>query len=199
MEVALKYIMIQDIINRIEIELTGSFDDLGYWCDKSDEMTLNYSPANGGWSIKQILEHISLTNHFLLILIRKGTKRSIEMANNTEYSSLLADYDLGWDKLKLVGEHRSFEWNRPQHMEPTNKILLIEIKEKLFEQKQECLSLLNQIPNGEGMLYKTMMSVNNLGKIDVYHYLYFLVQHIRRHLIQMTKVKLEFEDLKTKQ
>lgn len=184
--------MIQDIINRIEIELTGSFEDLNYWCEKSDDILLNYSPVNGGWSIRQILEHISLTNHFLLILIRKGATRSIEMANNTEYSSLLIDYDLDWDKLKLVGEHRSFEWNRPQHMEPKNKILLIEIKEKLFEQKQECLSILNQIPNGEGILYKTMMSVNNLGKIDVYHYIYFLVQHINRHLMQMTKIKYEF-------
>ena len=191
--------MIQDIINRIEIELSGSFDDLVYWCDESDEMTLNYSPANGGWSIKQILEHISLTNHFLLILIRKGTTRSIEIANNTEYSSLLTDYDLDWDKLRLVGEHRTFEWNRPQHMAPTNKIPILEVKEKLIEQKQECLLLLNQIPNGEGVLYKTMMSVSNLGKIDVYHYVYFLVQHIRRHLIQMTKVKLEFEALKAKQ
>jgi hypothetical protein len=190
--------MIRDIINRIEIELTAAFDDLDYWCKKSDDMLLNYSPANGGWAIRQILEHISLTNHFLLILIRKGTMKSIEVANNTEYSTLLIDYDLDWEKLKMIGEHRSFEWNRPQHMEPTSKIPLIEVQEKLFEQKRECLSLLNQIPNGEGVLYKTMMSVNNLGKIDVYHYLYFLVQHIRRHLIQMTKVKLEFDDSKTK-
>ena len=59
---------------------------------------------------------------------------------------------------------------------------MLEVKEKLIEQKQECLSLLNQIPNGEGVLFKTMMSVNNLGKIDVYHYLYFLVQHIKQTL-----------------
>ena len=189
--------MIQDIIERIKDESIRTFDDLFYWFSCDDKL-LDHSPANGGWTIRQILEHISLTNHFLLILIRKGTTKSIEIANNTEYSNLLIDYDLDWDKLKLIGEHRSFEWNRPQHMEPTSKIPLIEVKEKLFDQKQELLSLLKQIPNGEGVLYKTMMSVNNLGKIDVYHYLYFLVQHIKRHLIQMTKVKLEFDSLKTK-
>src|SRR5688572_3769059 len=190
--------MIQDVIGRIKDESIKTFDDLFYWFQTHDKL-LDYSPANGGWSTRQILEHISLTNHFLLILIRKGTLKSIEIANNTEYSNLLADYDLDWERLKLIGEHRSFEWNRPQHMEPTNKIPLIEVKEKLIEQKQECLSLLNQIPNGEGVLFKTMMSVNNLGKIDVYHYLYFLVQHIKRHLLQMTKVKQEFETLKENQ
>ena len=183
--------MIQDIIDRIKSELLTSFDELFYWFEIEYKL-LDYSPANGGWTTRQILEHISLTNHFLLILIRKGTTKSIEIANNTEYSNLLTDYELDWDRLKLIGEHRSFEWNRPQHMEPTNKILLIEVKEKLIEQKQECLSLLNQIPNGEGVLYKTMMSVNNLGKIDVYHYFYFLVQHINRHLMQMKKIKYEF-------
>ena len=77
-------------------------------------------------------------------------------------------------------------------MEPTNKILLSDVKILLEQQLQECISLMDQIPNGEGVLYKTMMSVNNLGKIDVYHYIYFLVQHINRHLTQMKKIKYEF-------
>ncbi|HEX7845757.1 MAG TPA: hypothetical protein VF476_08115 [Chitinophagaceae bacterium] len=121
------------------------------------------------------------------------------MAGKTEYKNLLRDYDLDWKRLKVIGEHRSFEWNRPEHMEPTNEISVADIKRKLVLQKEECLSILDRIPNGEGVLYKTTMSVNNLGKIDVYHYLYFLVQHIRRHLIQMTKVKLEFDNLKNEQ
>ena len=75
-----------------------------------------------------------MTNHFLLILIRKGTIKSIEKAGNTVYSDLLVNYDLDWDKLKMIGEHRSFEWNRPEHMEPTNKILLSDVK-ILLDQK----------------------------------------------------------------
>jgi hypothetical protein len=41
------------------------------------------------------------------------------------------------------------------------------------------------LSNGEGALYKTTMSVNSLGKIDVYEYIYFLAQHGRRHIGQM--------------
>jgi hypothetical protein len=133
--------MIQDVINRIRNELNGSFEDLFHWFD-SDDKLLDHSPLNGGWTIRQILEHISLTNHFLLILIRKGVFRSIEKANGTDYSELLINYDLDWDRLKMIGEHRSFEWNRPQHMEPMKKISLIDIKLTLEQQLQECLSLL---------------------------------------------------------
>jgi len=42
--------------------------------------------------------------------------------------------------------------------------------------------------NGEGSLCKVRMSVNELGKIDLYQWLYFLAQHARRHLDQMEGV-----------
>jgi hypothetical protein len=47
--------------------------------------------------------------------------------------------------------------------------------------------LLNKIQNGEGVLQTTMMSVNDIGKIDVYSYLYFLAKHAERHVSQMQK------------
>jgi len=183
--------MIREVINRIQNELNSAFDDLFNWFGSNGQL-LDYRPSNHGWTIRQVLEHISLTNHFLLILIRKGVIKSIEKASNTDCTDLLINYDLDWDKLKMIGEHRSFEWNRPEHMEPTNEIPLSDVKIILEQQLQECLLLLDQIPNGEGVLYKTMMSVNNLGKIDVYHYIYFLVQHLNRHLAQMKKIKYEF-------
>ena len=185
--------MIHDVINKIKMDLGKTFDDLFYWF-KNDDQLLDHRPSNNGWTIRQILEHISLTNHFLLILIRKGVIKSIEKASNTDYSSLLVNYDLDWEKMQMIGEHRSFEWNRPEHMEPTNKISMSNLKILLEQQLQECMSLIDQIPNGEGVLYKTMMSVNNLGKIDVYHYLYFLVQHINRHLRQMEMIRFEFKN-----
>ena len=64
---------------------------------------------------------------------------------------------------------------------------------KLDSQPQECLGCLHKIPNGEGILCKTMMTVNNLGKIDVYHYICFLAQHAERHITQMEKIKIGME------
>ena len=60
------------------------------------------------------------------------------------------------------------------------------------QQLKQCYTHLQALQGGEGVLYITMMSVNNLGKIDVYHYIYFLVQHAKRHITQMERVEVEF-------
>ncbi|MEJ8842180.1 DinB family protein [Lacibacter sp. H375] len=184
--------MIQNVITRIREDLSKAFADL-FLCFEANDELLDYRPAKGGWTIREVLEHVSITDHFLLILIRKGTAKAVEIAKDKNYDDLLLNYDLDWDKLKMIGEHNSFKWNRPEHMEPKGTLSLNEIKSTLKEQMLECLSFLDQMPKGEGVLYKTMMSVNDLGKIDVYHYIYFLVQHINRHLTQMEKVREEFK------
>ena len=185
--------MIKTVINRIREELKTIFGEIDNWFDV-EETLLNYDPKNDGWSIRKILEHISLTNHFLLILIRKGTVKSLEKAKTTNFSEILTDYDLDWNKLNQIGEHKSFEWNRPEHMAPGGNTEMIIVRNKLYGQLSECIDILNVLRNGEGVLYQTMMSVNKLGKIDVYHYIYFLAQHAKRHLIQMNKVKIESEN-----
>ena len=184
--------MIQNVITKIKDELSKAFADL-FLCFEANDELLDYRPAKGGWTIREVLEHVSITNHFLLILIRKGTAKAVEIAKDKNYDNFLLNYDLDWEKLKMIGEHNSFKWNRPEHMEPNGTLSLNEIKSTLKEQMLECLSFLDQMPKGEGVLYKTMMSVNDLGKIDVYHYIYFLVQHINRHLTQMEKVREEFK------
>jgi len=185
----------QRITARIQQDLSKAFADL-FLCFEANDKLLDYRPAKGGWTIREVLEHVSLTNHFLLILIRKGTAKAVELAKDKNFDDLLLNYNLDWEKLRMIGEHNSFKWNRPEHMEPKGILSLDEIRTTLKEQMQECLSLLDQMPDGEGVLYKTMMSVNDLGRIDVYHYIYFLVQHANRHLMQMEKVRAEFKNLK---
>lgn len=130
---------IKDIIIEIKDFLELTFKSIDLWFDKDAELR-SYKPQNGGWTIDQILEHIGLTNHFLLILIDKGTNKAL--AN----------------------------------------ISKLDINEEL--------------KNGEGVLYKTTMTVNDLGKIDVYEYIYFLAQHGQRHITQMTKNETEFNKQK---
>jgi len=48
------------------------------------------------------------------------------------------------------------------------------------------------MPKGVCILYKTIMIVNNLGKIDVYAYIYFLAKHAQRHITQMKRKETEY-------
>ena len=119
--------MIHTVINKIKNDLVYTFDDVFKWF-KSDCKQLDYSPEKGGWSIRLILEHISITNHYLLILIRKGTLKTLEKAKHTDYTTLVEDYDLDWNRMKAIGETNSFEWNRPEHMKPLGNVSLQDVQ-----------------------------------------------------------------------
>lgn len=181
---------VKQTIEFINQELTHTLNEYSTWFEIHPNL-LKYRP-NVGWSIEQILEHVTLTNHFLLILIRKGKRKAKELSMKVDLVQAISNYQYNLGELKEVSERKSFEWIRPEHMEPKGEKSLSEVKALLKEQISECTEILNEIPNGEGILYKTTMTVNDLGKIDVYQYIYFLCQHAKRHITQMQNVKEEF-------
>lgn len=188
---------ITNIILEIKNFLNTTFSKIDLWFEKEVEIR-SYRPNSGGWTIDQILEHIGLTNHFLLILIDKGTNKALSNASKLDLDEELKNYKFHYDKLTEVGLHQSFNWIRPEHMEPKADKTSEQVRQQLKDQVQQCFSNLDKLKNGEGILYKTTMSVNDLGKIDVYEYIYFLAQHGQRHITQMEKNETEFMELGVK-
>ncbi len=187
---------IQTTIADIKTFLLDTFSSIDTWFEMDVELR-NYRPTSGGWTIDEILEHIGLTNHFLLILIDKGANKALENVHKLDLQTELQNHVFHWNKLSEVGLHKSFTWIRPEHMEPTGKKPLAEVRHQLKEQVSRCLNNLDRLKNGEGVLYRTTMSVNGLGKIDVYEYIYFLAQHGQRHVTQMQKNEAEFNSVLT--
>ena len=68
------------------------FDEVDEWFDKPKEIRC-YKPTNGGWSINEILEHIMLTNHFLLKLIDKGKNKALKKEDNRKQKNSFRDSD----------------------------------------------------------------------------------------------------------
>lgn len=179
-----------DIIRETRELLNSTFDAVDTWFDKDEELR-EYKPVDGGWSVNQVLEHIGLTDHFLLILINKGAEKAIRNADQLDLQTELLNYHFHRDKLDEIGS-RNFEWIRPSHMEPQGDKSPKEVRQQLRVQLNECLCILDKLKNGEGVLCRTTMSVNELGKLDVYEYIYFLARHGQRHLKQMERVEAEF-------
>lgn len=184
---------IKNLIAEIRLSLTDNFNELDCWFDTPDAVR-NFRPANGGWTIAEVLEHIAITNHFLIILVDKGAGKAIKRAETENLSAALSDYTFHRDQLTEVGIHQSFNWIRPEHMEPKGEKSSEEVREQLKAQLQHCFDVLDRLKNGEGVLCKTTMTVNDLGKIDVYEYLYFISQHARRHITQMEKNRNAYQD-----
>lgn len=178
------------LIHDIKMHLKLSFDEVDRWFEKDKEI-LNHQPANGGWTVQQVLEHIYLTNFYLLILIEKGSKKAMRNYLNLDLNSEIKNYSFDKEKFEEVGEHGTFEWIRPEHMEPKGELNSTEIRNLIILQYHQCLEYLELMKNGEGLLCKTTMTVSELGKINVYEYIYFLSLHSRRHLTQMNNNESE--------
>ena len=181
---------IHTAIADIRALLVDTFSAIDTWFDKEPGVR-SYRPQDGGWTVDEILEHIGLTNHFLLILIEKGTGKALQNVQGLDLQAELHNYQFSYDKLAEIGRPDSFAWTRPDHMEPKGAKAPAEVREQLKEQVSRCLHQLELLKNGEGVLYRTTMSVNSLGKIDVYEYVCFLAQHGQRHLTQMQRNEAE--------
>jgi len=162
--------------------------ELGTWFELSEE-GLCYQPQDDGWSIQQILEHITLTSHYLLLIIRQGQEKAVRRAKRGEQ---IGEGESDLERLAPIGHPDAFPWLRPEHMEPTGAALA-EVHTRLCTQYQECLTFLDALSRGEGSLYTVRMSVQNLGKMDMYQWLYFLALHQRRHIAQMEQVFQEWQ------
>jgi len=175
---------LKEYINVIQILLVQTHSELLDWFNEPQPI-LDYRPSDGGWTIFEILEHIALTSHYLLILIDKGAAKALKNINNLDLEEELAHSKFDFVALQNISQHKSFEWIRPEHMEPTGEKSELEIRSQLIGQLNRCLTHLENLKNGEGLLYSTTMTVDNLGKLNVYEYIYFLNAHAMRHLQQM--------------
>lgn len=184
--------IIENIISTIRVDLDNVRSAFLQWCDQNLHM-LQYAPKEGGWSSLKVLEHITLTSHYLLIIIDKASQKAIQRAAFTPIPKDWDNYELLPKSLEDIGVHRSFPWVRPEHMEPSGKVTLAEIRVRMMEQFDRCQQHLLALKNGEGRLCKTTMSVNEIGKMDVYQYIYFLVLHAKRHLAQLERNRTEYQ------
>lgn len=182
-------------IQKIQVHFIQTHSSIFDWFNV-DEAVKTYRPMDKGWSILEILEHIALTSHFLMILIDKGTEKALRNVKNLSLEELKQQFHYDLDKINEVGIHKSFDWIRPEHMEPKGEKIGLEIKVEMIDQLNRCLNQLEKLKNGEGLLYKTTMTVNGLGKINVYEYIYFLSKHAERHIRQMEENQSEFEKIK---
>ncbi len=185
--------MLNHYLHRIKVHLVKTHSSV---LDKFNlgQEAKDFRPLDGGWSISEILEHIALTSHFLLILIDKGAAKAQRNTRNLSLEVALQEFHYDLSAIETIGIHKSFDWIRPEHMEPAGVKSEMEITDELISQLKRCLVHLEDLRNGEGVLYQTMMTVNGLGKINVYEYIYFLSKHAERHLAQIDENVAEFNE-----
>ena len=180
----------RNVIQVVREALLTNFRELDKWFDKDGDL-LHFKPEAGQWNAREVLEHISLTNYFLLLIINKSTRRALDRKHTANTMVLPADYHEKFEQIDVIGS-RSFGWIRSEHLEPSGLQGMHEIRTLLKQQFAQCMYNLSLLKNGEGRLVLTNMSVNHLGKLDIYQYIYFLTKHIERHIRQMERLQREY-------
>jgi len=180
----------RNVINVVREALLTNFRELDTWFEKEPDL-LHFKPDAGQWNIREVLEHISLTNYFLLLIVNKSTRRALERKNTSNSIIIPGDYHETFSKIDVIGS-RSFGWIRPEHLEPSGLQDMRDIRVLLKQQFAQSMYNLSLLKNGEGFLVQTNMSVNHLGKLDIYQYIYFLTKHIERHIRQMERLANEY-------
>src|SRR4051812_49605479 len=95
--------------------LCSVFAEVDAWFDR-DEALRSFRPASGGWSADQVLEHVTLTNRFLMLTLGKWVGIALQRARRGDP---IPEGESDLDRLLVIGERGSFGWARPEHMEPT--------------------------------------------------------------------------------
>ena len=179
------------IIALLHEEICNTFEALLPWFAK-DKTVRTFSSLHEEWNIDQVLEHVLLANHYLLILIEKGRKKALKKTDRLKIKQILDSYELSNPRLEEIGINNSFKWKCPDHMIPSGKRSLDHIQHEVMKQKSLLLENLHLLNCGEGVMYKTYMSVHSLGRLDVYQYIYFLLKHMQRHIQQMLRIESEY-------
>jgi hypothetical protein len=177
-------------VEQVGALLRSTFEQADEWFDRPAALRA-CKPSNGGWSIDEILEHVTLTSHFLMIVIRNSARKALKRA---AAGAPIPEGESDLGLLEPIGRRGSFSWSRPEHMIPTGAVPSGQVRERMREQTRECLEILERLRGGEGSLFTVRMSVNGSGRLDVYQWLCFLAQHARRHLDQMREVEAEWRD-----
>lgn len=179
--------LLEHTLINLKRELIRTFAVVDEWFDREHSVR-SFNPFSGAWNVNEVLEHIMLTNHYLLVIIDNGRAKALRKSQGLSLPIALPDdYSLNSEAMLQVAVPDAFPWQRPDHHQPTGRIGTYEVRREIRNQLNKCLITLDYLCNGEGILHRTTMSVNNLGKLDMYQYLYFLALHAQRHLRQMEK------------
>lgn len=181
---------IHPIISQLRNEIGEVFQQLSLIILENEDI-MKIKTGHGEWTIQQILEHVSLANHYLLKLIRKGSVKAVRKRKHMDLEKELMGYDFNNPNMDVIADSKFFKWESPAHMIPRGASAE-EILDRFSLQRKSLADLLANLENGEGILHKTTMSVYQLGKLDVYQYMHFLLLHAKRHIEHIKKIKKNF-------
>ncbi|HEX6886111.1 MAG TPA: DinB family protein [Planctomycetota bacterium] len=171
-------------LERLHAGLRRAFDELLVRVDVGDER-LDRRPPDGGWTPREVLEHVTLTDRFLLILADKiAAKSRLRAARGAAWPAHPPRFE---HLARLAG--RELVWEAPAHMRPSGDVPTSELRARLAADRAHALALLDGAPGGSATLHRIRMSVvgGEDDRLDLYQFLEVVRLHAVRHGAQIER------------
>jgi hypothetical protein len=146
---------------------------------------LERRPGPGAWSPLEVVEHVTLTNRSLGLLIDKIARRSrARLADGGQPAAQPGPVE----HLRELGS-RGLGWRQPEHLSPAGETPRAELSARLDEQAADFRALLEELAHGEGTRHTIRMSAVEGGddRLDLYQFLEVVALHAERHLRQIER------------
>jgi len=167
-------------IRTLRGELTDSFDAFITELRRAAQDT---PLAADRWSSAEVAHHVTLTNHYLLILVRKIAERSrARIAGGAVFPA----HPPRFGAIEAIAQHER-RWQHPEHMTPSPEVPLSASIEQLVHDRAACLEVLDEHPAGEATLHTVRFSVLGEARFDAYQFLAVIRWHALRHLAQVRR------------
>lgn len=135
---------------------------------------LNLQPADGGWSIKQILEHLYLMEHSVVDIIKK------ELTSGEDKEAKQRKIELTVDRTVKV--------DAPDYLVPSDDVAALKEMTEKLEQSHFALQQLAEAYDEE-VFAKKALDHPAFGKMNLAQWILFVGYHEMRHTKQIQEVK----------
>ena len=158
---------------QIQADIESATNALEETLVNCDDKHFNAKPEYGGWTAGQIIEHLFLVERIV-------NKQLGGVANATG-----RDVDQKIGMLKMLFEDDTKQYDAPAAFLPTSDLKnKTELLEKLKAERKQLAVLASQLD-----LTETCLALKHpyFGAFTRYEWVYFIVIHSNRHLIQLKK------------
>ena len=164
--------------------LTDAFDALRARTECAED-GLRHRSEPGVWTALETLEHVHLTDRYLLVLVEKLARKSRSRAARGQAWPVHGPH---FEHLGHIAG-RELQWRAPEHMVPTGAVSAAAVREALRQDWARALNLLDTTPAGMGTLHRIRMSVvgGDDDRLDLYQYLEVVRLHAVRHIDQIDR------------
>ena len=173
---------LQEVLDQISYQRQGLLDA----SSDLSEAQLDYRPAEGGWSISDILHHMALTDESTAKLAANMLKQATEKnlpADPTPEASVLGSLD------DFTSKIAGGKFQAPERVAPRSHLASSEAIARLKTSRETVVATVSQLSAYDltGLTYPHPV----LGDLNGYQWLIIAGKHESRHTAQIARIKAD--------